>query len=336
MKRISVIAAMLPALVVSLCITASAKPAAPAKAFVNRIEGMVWAPGRRPVADVYVELQNEMYMSLSRIRTTSSGHFEFTVGGAGNFYVHVLANGTQFMDKTEPVEIVQVTQGSSDEAHVDIYLEVDRRKVNTVDGPAETVYAQNVPDRARSLYETAQKDIAAGRPEGMAELDQALAIFPDYFAALNLAGTQYVQRKEYEKALPYLIKAIDINQRSYSSYYGLAYAAYQLKHFPEATEAARAATVLAPNSVSAQLLYGTLLRLTSNYPLSEKALLAAEKLSKGTPLPDVHMQLAMLYNHTKRNKEAIAELQLFLKEAPNAPNKKEIQDLIAKLQKEQS
>src|SRR5690242_11672907 len=82
----------------------------PTSPLINRIDGIVWDPYRRPVPDVYVELQNEMYMSLSRIRTTASGRFSFTVANPGNYVVKVLASGTNYMDASETVEIVDVTQ----------------------------------------------------------------------------------------------------------------------------------------------------------------------------------------------------------------------------------
>jgi tetratricopeptide (TPR) repeat protein len=304
-------------------------------ALVNRIDGIVWAPNHSPVSDVYVELQNEMMMSLSRIRTDSSGRFSFTVTNSGNYVVKVLAGPTNFMDASEVVEIVDLTRNSSDQVHVDIYLKYDKRKINTgSQGVAEAVFAQEVPDPAKKLYESGLRDIQSNPTQAFQELDDALKIFPDYFAALNLAGNQYVQQKEYQKSLPYLIKAVQVNERSYASFYALAYACYQLNHRPEATEAARGAVILGPGSASAQLLYGTLLRLNGDNANAEKALLRAKELRKGTPMPEIHMQLAMLYNRTKRNTEAVVELEAYLKEAPDAANKKEVVDLIAKLKKD--
>jgi tetratricopeptide (TPR) repeat protein len=305
----------------------------PSGALINRIDGIVWDPNHRPVPDVYVELQNEMYMTLSRLRTTSSGRFSFTVSNPGNYVVKVLASGTNYMDASEAVEIVNVAQRSSDSAYVDIYLKFDKRKINTGAGITEAVFVQEVPDEAKKLYKTAVKDIQENDPKGFEEIDAALKIFPSYFDALNTAGREYVERKEYEKSLPYLIKAIDVNQRSYSSFYALAYACYQLNHRPEAIEAARGATILQPNSVSAQLLYGMLLRIDGSYEKAEKALLQAKALSKDVPVAEVHMQLALLYNKLGRNKEAADELDAYLKVKPDAEDKKAIKDLIAKLRK---
>jgi tetratricopeptide (TPR) repeat protein len=143
-------------------------------------------------------------------------------------------------------------------------------------------------------------------------------------------GKAYNNRKQYDKAYPYLIRAIDINRRSASSFYSLAYAFLQLNQVTAALEAARAVTVLAPSYGDAQLLYGTALRLAENYKDAEAVLLKAKSLGK-PPNPEVHWQLALLYNRLKRNSEAAAELETYIKANPNSPDKKKIQDLIKKL-----
>jgi len=294
---------------------------------------MVWDPGRRPVADVYVELQNENYSTISRTRTDSTGRFSFIGIQSGRYNVKVLTTGTNYIEYTESVELVSVLRGGSDSVYLDIYLKIDKRKFNSgFNGISEVVFVQEVPEEARRLYKKGLKDINDGS-KGFDEIEQALRVFPEYFDALNTLGCEYVARKEYQKSLAYLIRSIDVNQRSFSSFYALAYACYELNHRPEALEAARAATVLQPTSVNAQLLYGTLLRLDGSYEKAEKVLLEGKKLSKERSVPEIHWQLALLYNKLGRNKEAADELEEYLKLQPDAPNKKEIQGLIAKLRR---
>lgn len=301
---------------------------------VNSIEGIVWDPYRRPAANLYVELQNENYFSLRRIRTTGTGRFSFTGLTAGRYNVKVLTSGTNYQEVTESVEIINVIQRTSDTAFLDIYLKFDKRKAKSgVTELTGAVFVQDVPAEARKLYKQGVSDINEKGDKGFPEIEQALKIFPDYYDALNTLGTEYVARKEYQKALPHLIRAIDINRRSFSSFYALAYACYQLDHRPEALEAARAATVLQGNSLNAQLLYGTLLRLNSSYEKSLQALLAAKKLSQDSPVAEIHWQLALLFNRLGRNQEAANELEVYLNIQPEARDKKEIQNLIAKLRK---
>ena len=303
-------------------------------AVINSIEGIVWDPYRRPAANLYVELQNENYFSLRRIRTTGTGRFTFTGLNPGRYNVKVLTSGTNYQEAIESVEIINVIQRTSDTAFIDIYLKFDSRKAKSgITELTGAIFVQNVPPEARKLYKQGLANINDKGDKGLPEIEQALKIFPDYYDALNTLGTEYVARKEYRNALPHLIRAIDINRRSFSSFYALAYACYQLNHRPEALEAARAATVLQGNSLNAQLLYGTLLRLDRSYEKALQALLAAKKLGKAAPVAEVHWQLALLLNRLDRNKEAADELEAYLNIQPEARDREEIQDLIAKLRK---
>jgi len=322
-------------LVICLAVPSAGSANSVSNIVVNSIEGVVWDPYRRPVSDLYVELQNENYSSLRRVRTGGNGRFSFTGLLTGRYNIKVLTSGTNYQEVTEAVEIVNVIQRASDTAFLDIYLKFDKRKAKSgVTELTGAVFVQNVPAEARKLYKQGVSDINEKGDRGFLEVEQALKIFPDYYDALNTLGTEYVARKEYQKALPYLIRSIDINRRSFSSFYALAYACYQLNHRPEALEAARAATILQGNSLNAQLLYGTLLRLDRSFEKAEKALSEAKKLSKASPVAEVHWQLALLYNRLGRNKEAAQELETYLSIQPEARDRKQIQELITKLRKE--
>lgn len=300
------------------------------RALVNSISGQVWDPFRHPVSDVYVELMNDNYTTISRQRITN-GRFMFSGISAGSYKVKVLTHGTNYLEQTQDAQIVNMLRDSSDQVFLDFYLKFDPRKVPVgSNGVPGEVFAQEVPDPARKLYQKGIELLYDKKDKGLDELEQAIKIFPNYYDALNRLGTEYVQRKEYQKALPHLIKSIEINQRSFSSFYALGYVAYQMNRIPEAMEAARAATILKPDNINAQWLYGTVLRINGNYETSEKTLLQAKKLSK-KPFPEVHWQLALLYNKLGRNKEAAVELETYLKIQPEVTNKKEIQDLIGKL-----
>lgn len=305
-----------------------------ANTLINRIEGTVWDPDRRPVRDLYVELQDENYFTIAHSRTDSSGRFTFIGYPGGHYNIKVLTSGTNYLTHTESIELVNVVRGSSDSVYLDIYLKLDKRKINSGVGEiTEVIFVQDVPEEARKLYRRGLKDLDKG-DLGFNAIEEALKLFPNYFDALNILGREYVARQDYQKALAYLIRAINVNQRSFSTFYALAYACYRLNHRPQALEAARGATMLQPNSVNAQLLYGTLLRLDRSYEKAEKALVQAKKLIKDRPVPEIHWQLALLYNKLGRNREAADELEAFLKIQPDARDKKEIQDLIAKLRRE--
>lgn len=302
------------------------------EALINTISGQVWDPYNKPVSDLYVELINENFSTVARQRT-SAGRFVFTGMSEGKYKVKVLTTGTDYLEQTQEAQVINLDRRSrSDNVYVDFRLRFDPNKIVTGSGGApEEIFVQDgISDESRKLYRKGVQMLSDGKDRGLNEIEQSLQISPNYFDALNRLGTEYVKRKEYEKAVQYLIKAIDINQRSYSSFYALGYAAYKMNQISEAVKAARAATTIKPAIVNGQWLYGTVLRLNGDYEKAEKALLQAKKLTKN-PLPEIHWQLALLYNRLGRNKEAVTELEYYLKIQPDLPEKKEVQSLIDKL-----
>src|SRR5215831_644548 len=296
----------------------------------NRIDGQVYDPERRPVQNLYVELLSEVDSVIQRTKTNASGRFSFIGVPPGHLRVRVVTYGTNFAEQVQEIDIVQ-TRNNNDRNYLDVYLRYEtRRRGRESDLPPGVIFAQDVPPNARATYLKGVADFERDQDKGLAEIEEAIKIFPNYFEALNWLGKEYVSRGNYEKAYPYLLKAIDVNQRSAPTYYSLGYAFYQLKQYPAALEAARATTVLAPGSVDAQLLYGTVLRITEKYPEAEAALLKANSLAKELNA-EVHWQLSLLYNRLNRNQDTINELEAYLKLVPDSPDKHKIRDMIGKL-----
>lgn len=298
---------------------------------VNRIEGVVYDPNRMPVEHAYVELLNDVDSVLSRTRTNAVGRFSFLGMPPGRFNIKVLPLGTNLMEQTQEVQIVNATKTSNDTAYIDIYLRYDKRNSREANETSrEVIFAQEVPAAAKKLYQEGVSEFGKNPGKGLAKLEEAIHIFPQYFEALNWLGKAYVSLRDYEKAYPYLLKAIDVNSHSYSTYYSLGFAFYQLKQYPAALEAARATTVLVPDSIDAQLLFGTLLRITGKYLDAERALLKANALAK-TLNAEAHWQLSLLYNRLDRTQDTISELEIYLKLEPDNPEKAKIQAMITKL-----
>ena len=230
---------------------------------INRIEGQVYGPTRIPVENIYVELLNDVDSLFARTKTSAAGRFTFSGMPAGRYNIKVLPLGTNLMEQTQEVQLTNTGNLSNDTAYVDFQLRYDKRIRNTAtETSREILFVQDIPAAAKKLYEDGIADLPKNQEKGIAKLEEAINIFPHYFDALQRLGKEYISSNKYEQGYPYLLRAIDINQRSYSSYYSLGYAFYQLKQYPAALEAAKATTVLAPEAMDAQLLYGTVLRIT--------------------------------------------------------------------------
>jgi tetratricopeptide (TPR) repeat protein len=308
-----------------------------AQAQNNSINGHVYdAQNRAPVGNLYVELLDSLGISLARGRVDSTGRFFFGGLRSGTYNVKVVTAGTNYLETIQEVRLVSLPTASgrlsSDVAYVDVYLRLDPRRVSTGSGGAATVvFAQDVPDEARKLYKKGAAQLEDKKDEGLDALKRAVEIFPNYYDALDRLGSEYVLRKQYQEAVPYLIRAIDVNRRSYSSYYALGVASYNLKNLPAAIEALHAATVINPTSINAQLFYGMVLRIDGSFEKSEKALLQAKSLAKSAPVAEIHWQLGLLYEKNARYKQAADELESYLKVVPKGTDTEKVKKLIEQL-----
>jgi Flp pilus assembly protein TadD len=242
---------------------------------VTSISGHVSDDSRKPIPDLQVELLDDVNSVIARTKTDDSGLFSFRRLSTGIFQIRVQTYGTTFISQTQRV---QLERGRAFE-QLDSVL-ASKRSSSTAAIPG-VVFAQEVPDKARKQYErgTALLQKNEQRKEGVAALENAIEIFPLYFDALHVLGSEYVKQQDYDRAIPVLTKAIEVNRQAYPTLYPLSIAQYNLKHVPEAIESMRRAMALNQQSMAANLWLGMLLRQTDKFDDAETYLKQADHLA---------------------------------------------------------
>jgi hypothetical protein len=154
----------------------------------NSITGFVFDETRRPITDIYVELQTDAYSTVARTRTQGSGMYAFRGLTDGNYYVKVLSTGKDIEEQSRSVSLVSLSvvqgRGTATE-QVDFYLRPKKVKgdFNSVSG---VVFAQEIPAEAKSLYEGGVTDLANKNDEsGLDKIKRSIEVFPDYYLALD-------------------------------------------------------------------------------------------------------------------------------------------------------
>ena len=302
----------------------------------NSITGFVFAGARQPVSNIYVELQTELYTTISRVKTTGAGFYSFRGLPQGNYKIKILTSGTDYEEQIQSVSLISISavpnSGSASE-QVDFYLKVKKNAPSSPLAAPGVIFAQDVPDSARKLYEAGISDLRdKNEKEGFDKLKKSIEIFPKYFLALDRLGSEYVLRGYNRPAYVLLTKALEVNPRSFSSMFGLGIAQYQLQQFTAAVETLRSATKVYNESINAYLWLGIALHRSGNLSEAETALLQANKLSKNESA-EVHFQLARLYGEQKRYNKAADELELFLKNSSESPETEKIKQTIIQLRK---
>ena len=296
----------------------------------NRISGYVFIGARQPMGDVYVELLNEVYSTLARVRTNGSGFYTFDGLSTGNFKVRVLPYGTDFEEQTKDITIYNISVvagGGATSEQVDFYLKV---RENVVAGPFAapgTVFAQDVPGEAKKLYERGVVLLREKKDkEAFDSLKRSLEIFPSYYLALDRLGTEYVLRGYKEAAYILLTKAVEINPRAFSSQFGLGMTQFQLGMTNEAVESFRRATAAYDGSINGHMYLGLALKKAGKLQQAEESLKRAREVGKGRT-PEVHRHLAQLYSDQKRYAEAADSLEQYIKSQPQSPDPQKVAKL---------
>jgi tetratricopeptide (TPR) repeat protein len=300
----------------------------------NTIMGTVFDTSRRPISDLWVEVLDEANEQLGKTRTDAVGRYTFSRLSPGTFLVRVASDGIH-ISQTQRVQLIPSAGSSGSHIEtVDFYLKSYAETADTPERPAGFLFAQEVPEPARNAYQEAVQLLNTDLDAGLKKLDEAISIFPDYYAALARYGFELVKSGRYDPAIPLLTKAVQVNPKGQDSLYALGVAEYQLKMLPESAETLAKMVDLAPESPNAsyaRYYLGMALVKTGKPGQAEPHLRKAYERG-GEQIPsDVHMALAQIYGNSKRYREAADQLELFLKEVPDARDKEKIQGLIKQL-----
>lgn len=285
-------------------------------AFGSTIMGMVYDNQRNPLTDIDVELLDDYYRPLNRTKTSSAGRYEFSGLGDGRFTVRVLAFRHDFKDESALVEISTIISVPGQVGNgfftQDFYL--TPKKGSLLESELGVVFAQDVPKEAERVYQTALKTLSQKSTDsGIAQLREAVKIFPDYYLALHRLGRELYFKGEYGEAAQVSLKASEVNPKSGTSFYYLGNSLAKLNYNKAAIVALNQALALAPSSYQILFALAKTEIAEGMFVQAEKHLLEAKKLVS-TGVPDIHWELAQIYgNNLKKYKEAADELELYLK-----------------------
>jgi len=186
----------------------------------------------------------------------------------------------------------------------------------------EVVFSQTVPDAARQEYERGREALNGNKfDQADAALKKAIEIFPEYFMALELLGTEYVKRGQYNAALPLLAHAVEVNRRAPKSLYALGVAHLKLNHLPEATDWLKKAASEDAANINVYIMLGQAYGNNREYDPAVTALKKAIEIG-GEQAAEVHFYLAAIYNKQNKYSEAIKELEIYLKQGKDVDRAK--------------
>jgi Tfp pilus assembly protein PilF len=295
------------------------------------IEGVIEAPDSTPLNGIAVFLEDLTRARVAQSITSSDGRYRFNRVAAGTYYIVARPNSSDYRSAVRRVELIETTRVGSSTANerVDITLEAMPHRTAT---GLTTVYAQEVPPEASAKFERALERLAKKNNEAaIRELNDALRIFPNYFMATQQLGLLYVELEDYQKAIPPLVKAVEINAKAGQSYLGLGIASLKLGRPELALDALQRARPLDEKSYRVHFYLGLTLIELNRPDEAETSLKLSYQLGGAQKAASAHLYLAAIYSKRGENQQAINELESYLRDSPKAANAARVKDAITNL-----
>ena len=299
----------------------------------NTIQGDIITPnGQRLDRPVNVRLGT----MRGEISTTSNGNGSFLFSRlTGGRYTVTVDAGDAYTPATAAVDIPHSASGSGQMSRmgstysVQLYL---RPKSGTA-ATKGVVSAADPPKAALDLYNKALESVKAGeREKAIEHLKAAIAIHPQFVAALNGLGVQYMKLGNYQAAFEAFNTGLTINPDNFMLHLNCGITLLQLNK-PEAAAAEFAAALLTNEAAGTAHVYRARALIALNR-LDEavKHLKRAVEIG-GEDVKIAHRYLAGIYMEKGENAEAVKELELYLKTGAAAKESDQIKNLIKDLNK---
>jgi tetratricopeptide (TPR) repeat protein len=294
----------------------------------NAITGMiVLSNGQRLQRRVSIRLQT-MTKGDRVAMTDDYGNFAFR-GLVSGEYRLVIDKEEEFEPYSQSVEVRQF-QGFPPQLYtLNIRLQLKGR-VAAKPGVLNAELA-NVPKRALVHYnnaaELAKKNDRTGAIE---ELKLAIKEYPAFMLAFNELGVQYLKFNQLEDADQAFQDALKIQPDAFPALVNRGIANVMMKRYGEAVPILRKALKKNDQSAVAHYFLGQALANLGLFEDAEKELLASLTLG-GEEMKEAHRLLAIIYSSRGAKKQAAAELEAYLKLAPDTPDAEKLKEKIREL-----
>jgi Tfp pilus assembly protein PilF len=275
--------------------------------------------------------------------TTQRGEITTTSNGNGSFVFRQLSGGryTVRIDASDgyapAMEVVDVSDSGSGGAMSRIgqtfTVQIHLRLASGQPVAKGVVSANDPPKAAIDLYNKALISVKDGhRDKAIEQLKGAIAIYPQFVAALNGLGVQYMKLGNHQAAFDAFSSALKLSPDSFILHLNCGVTLFHLNRPAEAELELAAALLKNEASGTAHLYRARALIALNRLDDAEKDLKRAVEIG-GDDVKLAHRYLAGIHMEKGETTEAVKQLELYLKAAPDSKESDQIKNLIKELNK---
>src|SRR5215813_8613095 len=186
-----------------------------------------------------------------------------------------------------------------------------------------TNYEKTVPPKARAAYKRGMEAVNQANAEvAIANLQEAIRIYPQYVRALNDLGVVYMKLERFEEAEVAFRQAIEVNKRFFHPRLNLGLVLEKQGEYQEALKVLEPLYNENHGMVEVRMAYATALERVGKLDEAQR-LFSAVADAKNLPeavRSDAHFGLGLILNRQGKYLDAVAQLQKSIQLAPNAMN----------------
>ena len=295
---------------------------------VNSITGMIaTSGGQRVMRRITIRLQS-MNKGDRVVVSEDNGNFAFRGLPSGEYTI-VIDKEKEFEPFSQSVSIVQMRGFPPANSIVSIRL-VPKGSTDAKPGVVDSRLV-NVPKTARDLFakglELATKRDFRGAIE---QLNLAIVEHPTFMLAFNELGVQHLRLGELDKADAALVAALKLDPEAFEPLMNRGIVLVTLKKFADAEPVIRKALAIKEQSPVAHYFLGQALANLGKFDDAEKELRIAVETG-GEQMKEAHRLLAIIYSSRGDKKRAAAEIETYLKLAPQAPDAEQLRQAARRL-----
>lgn len=276
-----------------------------------------------------ITLRNEQSV-LYTLYTNNSGEFQIRNLSEGTYYVQAEVSSTRF----EPaVRKVALGRGLM----VDLTMELREKKdpgvtnrLNKVVSAAEL--RQVVPPAAKKQYELGLKSVNKGNfQQAAAHFTEALVIYPEYIAARNDLGAQFLKLKRIDEAEKQFDSVLRDDPKNFNAKFNMGLVQVERKQYQEAISTLSQAVAIDSTRAVARLWIG-IAKLELGDLESAEGELTRALIMCGDECIAAHYHLARVYLNRGDLNEAFRSVNVYIDSAPRGELIKEAKDLARKIE----
>ena len=265
---------------------------------------------------------------LSTIYTNSSGEFQLRNLSQGIYFVEAEIAKSNFEPAVQRVELGRGLM-------VTLNLELREKKDPSLNRYGKVVSAaelkQTIPSAAKKQYEQGLKFVNKGNFQQAANhFQEALKIYPEYLAARNDLGAQYLKLKQIDEAQKHFELVLANDPKNFNAKFNMGLVQVERHNYRDAIGLLNQAVALDSTRPVARLWIGIAKLELGELDVAEQEL-TRSLIMGGAECIAAHYHLARIYFNRGAIQDAKRSVQVYIHEAPKGEFIKEAKELEKKI-----